>query len=289
MTAGFDSLRRGSPDMNTLVALGASSSFAVSLVAALFPALRWRTYFEEPAMLLGFVLVGKTLEERAKLQVASDMRALQSLIPAQARLLLQDGTTRDVPSALIAAGDRIVVLPGEKIPVDAQVVAGVSAVDESALTGEPLPITKRMGDAVAAGTTNHDGRLTLCAAKPGAESSLADVVRMVEAAQARVAPIQRLADAVSGKFTYTVMGLSAATLAFWATAGTRMFPNVLRIDISGGLAAACWRCVEATFKFGTPMMKAAPVANHPLLLSLQLACNVLVVACPCALGLAVRP
>lgn len=210
---GFQSLFRGSPDMNTLVGLGATASFAVSAgaaspacclcpslhqggihgcvsfssdaVGALFPQLRWRTFFEEPAMLLGFVLVGKTLEERAKLQVSSDMLSLQSLIPQQARLVLQDGSTREVPSHNISPGDRIAVLPGERVPVDGQVQSGLSTVDESALTGEPLPATKRPGDKVSAGTTNCDGRLTVVAERSGSESSLAEVLRMVEAAQSR--------------------------------------------------------------------------------------------------------
>ncbi|KAG2440429.1 hypothetical protein HYH02_010314 [Chlamydomonas schloesseri] len=260
MAQGLKALAAGRPDMNTLVGLGAGASFGVSCVAAALPALGWKTFFEEPAMLLGFVLIGRALEERAKLQASADMAALQELVPTKARLLLGGGKHSEVPAEAVGAGDLLVVLPGDRVPVDGTVVGGRSAVDESALTGEPLPLTKTEGDKVTAGTVNCDGAITVRAEHSGQQTVIADIVRMVEAAQARTAPIQRLADTVAGKFAYGVMGLSAATFAFWATVGTRLFPQVL-----AGAAAG-------------------PAGT--LLLSLQMACNVLVTACPCALGLA---
>ena len=262
---GFSALGRGAPDMNSLVGLGATAAFSISAVAAALPRLGWRTFFEEPAMLLGVVLIGRTLEERAKLRASADMAALSGLLPPKARLLLSDKVSwKEVPSETVALGDEVVVLPGDRVPVDGVVCGGRSTIDESALTGEPLPVTKKQGDKVTAGTVNYDGRLTVEATASGGDTAVADVVRLVEAAQARAAPIQRFADVVAGKFTYAVMGAAAATFCFWATAGTRMFPHVL-----------------------TPyLVTASSRGAASLLLSLQLACNVLVVACPCALGLA---
>ncbi|GIL67851.1 hypothetical protein Vafri_21137 [Volvox africanus] len=261
LVSGLKALAAGRPDMNTLVGLGAGTSFGVSCVAAALPKLGWKTFFEEPAMLLGFVLVGRALEERAKLQASADMAALQGLVPTKARLLLTDGEKySEVPAEAVSSGDLLLVLPGDRLPVDGVVVGGRSSVDESALTGEPLPLTKAQGDKVTAGTVNCDGALTVRAEHSGQQTVIADIVRMVEVAQARTAPIQRLADTVAGKFAYGVMGLSAATFAFWATVGTRVFPQVLAASAAG------------------------PAGT--LLLSLQMACNVLVTACPCALGLA---
>ncbi|GLI68631.1 hypothetical protein VaNZ11_013109 [Volvox africanus] len=261
LVSGLKALAAGRPDMNTLVGLGAGASFGVSCVAAALPKLGWKTFFEEPAMLLGFVLAGRALEERAKLQASADMAALQELVPAKARLLLTGGEKySEVPAEAVSPGDLLLVLPGDRLPVDGVVVGGRSSVDESALTGEPLPLTKAQGDKVTAGTVNCDGALTVRAEHSGQQTVIADIVRMVEVAQARTAPIQRLADTVAGKFAYGVMGLSAATFAFWAAVGTRVFPQVL--------------AASATGPAGT------------LLLSLQMACNVLVTACPCALGLA---
>ncbi|EFN57825.1 hypothetical protein CHLNCDRAFT_21268 [Chlorella variabilis] len=252
ISEGFRGLAKGAPDMNSLVGLGATASFAVSAVAALLPKLGWRTFFEEPAMLLGVVLVGRALEERAKLQASADMAALQGLLPPKARLLLGDGSWREVPSESVAAGDVLTVLPGDRVPVDGVVVGGRSTVDESALTGEPLPVTKAQGDKVTAGTVNYDGQISVRAVHSGGDTAVADIVRLVEAAQSRTAPVQRFADVVAGKFTYGVMAAAAATFLFWAGIGTRVFPQ----------------------------------AAATALLSLQMACNVLVVACPCALGLA---
>jgi Cu2+-exporting ATPase len=262
---GFSSLSRGAPDMNSLVGLGATAAFTISAVAAALPKLGWRTFFEEPAMLLGIVLIGRALEERAKLRASADMAALSGLLPPKARLILSDGASwKEVPSETVAAGDDVAVLPGDRIPVDGVVSGGRSTVDESALTGEPLPVTKTEGDRVTAGTINYDGRLIINATASGGDTAVADVIRLVEAAQARAAPIQRVADVVAGKFTYGVMGAAAVTFLFWAGAGTRIFPQVL-----------------------TPYLATAASKNAAtLLLSLQLACNVLVVACPCALGLA---
>ncbi|KAG6545619.1 hypothetical protein Mapa_012973 [Marchantia paleacea] len=256
---GWESFRRRSPNMNTLVGLGAVSSFAVSTAAVLLPKLGWQAFFEEPVMLLAFVLLGRAVEERAKLQASSDMTAILNFLPTKARLIVNNGgdasPTMEVPAESLSIGDAVMVLPGDRIPVDGVVRGGKSTVDESSLTGEPLPVLKEIGDEVTAGTVNYNGTLRVEARRPGGETVLGDIVRMVEDAQTRQAPVQRLADEVAGKFCYGVMALSGATFAFWSTLGQQMFPAVVP-------------------------------AGSAVLLGLQLACNVLVIACPCALGLA---
>nr|XP_043627717.1 copper-transporting ATPase PAA1, chloroplastic [Erigeron canadensis] len=257
---GIKSLLRGTPNMNTLVGLGAISSFTVSSFAALIPKLGWKVFFEEPIMLIAFVLLGRNLEQRAKIKATSDMTSLLSVLPPKARLLVTDdaqesSSTVDVPCDSLSIGDRIVVLPGDRVPADGIVRAGRSAVDESSFTGEPLPVTKLPGAEVSAGSINLNGALTVEVQRPGGETFMGDIVRLVEEAQSREAPVQRLADKVAGHFTYGVMAISAATFMFWSAFGMHILP--------------------ATLHHGSSMS-----------LALQLSCSVLVVACPCALGLA---
>ena len=269
---GISALSAGAPNMNSLVSLGALASFAMSTAAAAMPQLGWPTFFEEPVMLMAFVLLGRAVEERAKVAASSDMAALAQLLPPSARLVLsaQPGEGGDVaasaalrsrlvPTGALTPGDIIVVLPGDRVPVDGTVLSGASAVDEAALTGEPLPVGKRPGDAVTAGTVNCDGALTVRVSAAGQQTVVADIVRLVEAAQARPAPVQRVADTVSGTFCYGVMAASAGTFTFWRFLGAGMFPAVVPLAAGG---------------------------SGPLLLALQLAASVMVVACPCALGLA---
>lgn len=226
-------------------------------------------------MLLGFVLLGRSLEESARLKASSDMNELISLLSPQSRLVVtsssddpssdgilnSDTITVEIPVDDVRVGDSILVLPGETIPVDGNVLGGSSFVDESMLTGESLPVAKEKGFSVFAGTVNWDGPLKIKATTTGPSSTIAKIVRMVEDAQAREAPVQRLADSIAGPFVYTVMTLSAATFSFWYYIGTHIFPEVLLNDISGP-------------------------DGDSLLLSLKLAVDVLVVSCPCALGLA---
>ncbi|KHN39225.1 Putative copper-transporting ATPase PAA1 [Glycine soja] len=257
---GLKSLLKRTPNMNTLVGLGALSSFTVSSFAALLPKLGWKAFFEEPIMLIAFVLLGRNLEQRAKIKAASDMTGLLSLLPPKARLLLNNGETEvgsvvEVPSDSLSVGDQIIVLPGDRIPADGVVRSGRSTVDESSFTGEPLPVTKVPGSEVAAGSINLNGTLTMEVQRPGSETAMANIVRLVEEAQSREAPVQRLADKVAGHFTYGVMATSAATFTFWSLYGTHILPPAL-------------------------------YQGRAVSLALQLACSVLVVACPCALGLA---
>ncbi|KAG6484143.1 hypothetical protein ZIOFF_060938 [Zingiber officinale] len=196
---GFRSLFMGSPNMNTLVGLGALSSFAVSTIAALIPKLGWKTFFEEPIMLIAFVLLGKNLEQRAKIKATSDMTGLLNILPAKARLMIHTDarevpSTVEVPCSDLHIGDQVVVLPGDRVPADGIVKAGRSTVDESSFTGEPLPVTKLPGAEVTAGSINLNGTLTIGVRRPGGETAMGDIVRLVENAQTREAPVQRLAD-----------------------------------------------------------------------------------------------
>ncbi|KAJ1402247.1 P-type ATPase [Sesbania bispinosa] len=257
---GLKSLLKRAPNMNTLVGLGALSSFAVSSFAVLLPKLGWKAFFEEPIMLIAFVLLGRNLEQRAKIKAASDMTGLLSILPSKARLLINNGDKEvgsvvEVPSDSLSVEDQIIVLPGDRIPADGIVRAGRSTVDESSFTGEPLPVTKVPGSEVAAGSINLNGTLTMEVRRPGGETAIGDIVRLVEEAQSKEAPIQRLADKVAGYFTYGVMAVSVTTFTFWSLFGTHILP--------------------ATVYQGSAVS-----------LALQLACSVLVVACPCALGLA---
>ncbi|VAI73721.1 hypothetical protein VPH35_122706 [Triticum aestivum] len=256
---GIKSLFKGSPNMNTLVGLGALSSFAVSSVAAFIPKLGWKTFFEEPIMLIAFVLLGKNLEQRAKLKAASDMTGLLNILPSKARLMVDNDAEQssftEVPCGTLAVGDYMLVLPGDRIPADGLVKAGRSTVDESSLTGEPMPVTKIAGAEVSAGSINLNGKLTVEVRRPGGETVMSDILHLVEEAQTREAPVQRLADKVAGNFTYGVMALSSATFMFWSIFGSQFVP--------------------AAIQQGSAMS-----------LALQLSCSVLVIACPCALGLA---
>nr|XP_029147653.1 copper-transporting ATPase PAA1, chloroplastic isoform X2 [Arachis hypogaea] len=198
---GLKSLLKGAPNMNTLVGLGALSSFTVSSFATLLPKLGWKAFFEEPIMLIAFVLLGRNLEQRAKIKATSDMTGLLSLLPSKARLLVNNGKTEvdsivEVPSDSLSVGDQIIVLPGDRIPADGIVRSGRSTVDESSFTGEPLPVTKLPGSDVAAGSINLNGTLTMEVRRPGGETAMGDIVRLVEEAQSREAPVQRLADKV---------------------------------------------------------------------------------------------
>eukprot|EP00252_Welwitschia_mirabilis_P018618 TRINITY_DN4135_c0_g1_i1.p1 TRINITY_DN4135_c0_g1~~TRINITY_DN4135_c0_g1_i1.p1 ORF type:complete len:935 (+),score=209.97 TRINITY_DN4135_c0_g1_i1:106-2805(+) len=273
---GFRALTKSSPNMNSLVGLGAVVSFVISLISLAFSTIDWHsTFFDEPVMLLGFVLLGRSLEERARLEACSDMNDLLSLASSQTRLVIsaeggtlfskeafpEEASYFEVPTDDIRPGDSVIVLPGETIPIDGKVVAGTSVVDESMLTGEPFPVRKASDCCVTAGTVNWEGPLRIEATTSGATSTISKILNMVEEAQSQQAPVQRLADMIAGPFAYIVMTISAATFAFWYYLGTSIFPDVLLNDISGSDASS-------------------------LLLSLKLATNVLVVACPCALGLA---
>jgi len=250
------SVRNRSPNMFTLIGLGVGVAYVYSVVATLAPGLfppelaapggRPATYFESAAAIVTLVLVGQVLELRARGRTGAALRALLRLTPKTARRREGNGAERDVPLEQIVKGDQLRVRPGETIPVDGVVVEGESALDESMLTGEAIPVAKGPGDAVTAATLNGTGTLLMRAERVGAATLLAQIVRMVGEAQRSRAPIQRLADRVSRVFVPAVIVAALVTFAVWAAAGP------------------------------------PPRLGHALVNAVA----VLIIACPCALGLA---
>ena len=316
---GCRSLWRNAPNMNTLVALGAVTAYTASNAALLFPRMGWECFFDEPVMLLGFILLGKTLEQQARRRAASALQALIALQPAKARLVdfklpsldlrseqLPLNSTSEVynpqyieiPADRVRVGEWLQVLPGEKIPVDGEVCEGKTTIDESMLTGESMPVLKQPGDTVAAGTINKSGAVVMRATRTGKETTVAQMVALVQAAQTRKAPIQNLADTVAGYFVYGVMAISVLTFLFWYFAGTHIWPSVLlgqgAMDMGHGAMGNGHGALgigHGALGMGNQLSVTdyqLPIIHYqsPLLLSLKLAIAVLVIACPCALGLA---
>jgi len=245
--AGWKALKAGTGNMDLLVALGTSAGYGLSLYHLMFtrphhgePPL----YFEASAVIVTLILMGKWLEARAKRQTTEAIRALQALRPVTARVRRPDGRETEVPVDQVVAGDPVVVLPGERFPVDGEVLEGRSHSDESLVSGESLPVAKEPGDRVTGGAVNAEGRLLVRTTAVGAESVLARIIRLVEDAQAKKAPIQRIVDRVSAVFVPVVVVVALLTLLGW------------------GLGTGDWT---------------RAVLN---------AVAVLVIACPCALGLA---
>lgn len=275
---GFRGLWRNTPNMNTLVGLGALSAYTASVVALLFPQLGWECFFDEPVMLLGFILLGRTLEQQARSKAAAAFEALLSLQPRMARLIKDEAiqSSIEIPADQVRVGECLQVLPGEKVPVDGEIIAGQTTVDESMLTGESVPVTKGKADLVQAGTINQSGAIAIRATRIGQDTTLSQIVALVEAAQTRKAPVQHLADTVAGYFAYGVMATAAVTFIFWYFLGTHLWPHVLLGHEALGIGHGLMTNHQS--------LVASPYSS--LLLSLKLTISVLVVACPCALGLA---
>ena len=270
LVRGWKGLAQGVPGMDSLVGLGVGTAYLASMVALIWPSVGWSCFFNEPVMLLGFVLLGRFLEARARRRTGAALEELAQLQPETALLLLGDGSTRSIRVGGLRPGDHLRVLPGDRLPVDGVVIDGSSSLDESSLTGEPLPRSVASGDELAAGSLNLQAPLDLKVLRPGSESALARVIALVEQAQARKAPVQAMADRWAGRFTWIVMALALATFLFWWLLGTELFPQVL-----DGMAHGPGH--HRSLGSG---------AETPFALALQLAIAVLVVACPCALGLA---
>jgi Cu+-exporting ATPase len=225
---GAQSIVHRSPNMWTLIGLGTSAAFVYSLVATLAPGIfpasflvdgRPEVYFEAAAVIISLTLFGQILELKARSQTASAIKSLLGLAPKTARRVESDGSEHDVTLAEVIAGDMLRVRPGERIPVDGVVTEGDSAVDEAMLTGEPIPVTKRSGDKLIGATMNTSGSLLMRAQKIGAETVLAQIVQMVAQAQRSKAPLQRMADVVSGYFVIAVLGVAALSFVAWGVWG----------------------------------------------------------------------
>ncbi|MGO9023514.1 MAG: heavy metal translocating P-type ATPase [Beijerinckiaceae bacterium] len=246
---GLPALFRGAPDMNALVAIGTGAAWTYSLVATFapqaFPAGTDHVYFEAAAVIVTLILLGRTLEARAKGRASAAIKKLLALRPATATRLAGE-KTEEVPLDSILPGDVLFIRPGERIPLDGNVVGGESFVDESMLTGEPQPVRKSFRAAVVGGTVNQTGSLSVAVTKVGAETVLAQIIAMVEQAQGGKLPVQALADKVTAWFVPAVIGAALATFVLWLV-------------------------------FGPP-----PALNYALVTMVA----VLIIACPCAMGLA---
>ncbi|RZA07259.1 MAG: copper-transporting ATPase, partial [Proteobacteria bacterium] len=223
------SIANRSPNMWTLIGSGVAAAYGYSLLATvapdLFPAAfaghggRVGVYYEAAAVIVSLTLLGQILELRARSQTSSAIKALLGLAPKTARRIKQDGTEEDIPLTHVHIGDSLRVRPGEKVPVDGAVLEGESALDESMLTGEPIPVTKRRGDKLIGATINTSGSLIMRADKVGLQTMLSQIVQMVSNAQRSRAPMQRLADVVAGYFVVVVVGIALLTLLGWGFFG----------------------------------------------------------------------
>ena len=252
---GWQSVVQRSPNMWTLISLGTGAAFLYSVVATVAPGVfpasfqsmgRVGVYFEAAAVIISLTLLGQMLELKARSQTSAAIQSLLGLAPKTARRIAADGSEEDVPLAHVHVGDLLRVRPGEKVPVDGLVVEGSSAVDESMLTGEPLPVSKRTGDKLIGATLNTSGALVMRSELVGAATMLSQIVQLVAQAQRSRAPMQRMADRVAGWFVLAVVGVSVLTLLGWGLFGP-----------------------EPRWVYG-----------------LINAVAVLIIACPCALGLA---
>jgi Cu+-exporting ATPase len=252
---GWQSIVNRSPNMWTLIGLGTGAAFVFSVVATVAPQVfpasfismgRVAVYFEAAAVIISLTLLGQILELKARSQTSAAIKSLLGLAPKTARRIRADGIEEDVPLAHVHVGDSLRIRPGEKVPVDGIVLEGVSAVDESMLTGEPVPVTKRIGDKVIGATINTSGALVMRSERVGSATVLAQIVQLVGQAQRSRAPMQRMADVVAGYFAVAVVATALLTFFIWGVVGP----------------APSW------------------------VYGLVNAVSVLIIACPCALGLA---
>lgn len=282
---GWLGLRRNAPNMNTLVTLGTVSAYVASVAALLLPQLGWECFFDEPVMILGFILLGRTLEKQARNRASAAFQELLSLRPSIARLIAKPNGNNDtqkaeiveIPAEQVHIGECLQVLPGDKIPVDGEVVEGKTAINESMLTGESAPVPKQVGDSVSAGTINESGTIIIEATRTGNDTTVAQIVGLVETAQIRKAPVQRLADTVAGYFTYGVMTTALLTFVFWYFIGSHIWHDIATSTVLNSSSHS---------HFSGYLHSSTPTHFSPILISLKLAIAVMVVACPCALGLA---
>jgi len=237
-TGGWKSLRNKSANMDVLVAMGSSVAYFYSLGVMLIPSFGQHVYFETSAVIITLIKLGKVLEARTKGRTGGAIRKLLGLRPDTATVI-RDGEEREIPIARVSEGDTVVVRPGERLAVDGIVLEGSSAVDESMLTGEPLPVEKQSGDAVVGGTINGDGMLQYTATRVGRDTVLAQIIRLVQAAQGSKAPIQALADRVAAVFVPAVIGLALVVFVVWWSVTGEFVPSMIRMVAVLVIACPC--------------------------------------------------
>jgi Cu+-exporting ATPase len=254
----WGALKHRTTDMNTLIAVGSSSAYIYSVIAVLFPSvftigtMHPHEYFDTSASIITLILLGRYLEARAKGQTSEAIKKLIGLQPKTA-IVIRDGQEKEIPIEEVLAGDLVLVKPGERVPVDGIVREGYSSLDESMITGESIPVEKKIGDEVIGATINNTGSFRFEATKIGKDTTLARIVRLVEEAQGSKAPVQRLADVIASYFVPIVIGIAIITFLGWFFAGPHQLQGQ---DVS------------------------------PLTFAFLNFVAVLVIACPCALGLA---
>ena len=261
-------LRAGVTDMNLLYATGIGAAYLIAVISTLWPTAGFggegATFYESAALLTTFIVLGRFLEALTRGRTSEAIRKLMSLQPKVARVL-RNGQEQEIPAEAVQVGDIVIVRPGERIPVDGVVLEGYSAVDESMITGESMPVEKKAGDEVIGGTMNKTGSFRFRATKVGRETALAQIIKLVEDAQTSKAPIQRLADWVAGHFILGVHALALLVFIFWFFVGYNAF-----FDPS------------TSFLLSPHKLGEIGVFGFSLLLSI----TVLVISCPCAVGLA---
>ena len=273
---GIKAFIKNSPNMDTLVALGVTSAYLTSLLSLIFPKTGFPCFFNEPVMLLGFILLGRFLEDRAKFQTGSSISELLDLQPEITNLFDKENNLKEVRVNTLRPGDEIQVLAGDRIPADCFVVEGESFIDVSHITGESNPIEAKPNDNLLNGTLNLNSTLRLQVVKVGSETSLAKLVNLIESVQSKKPPIQRLADIIAGKFTYFVLSISIISFIFWWKIAPGFWPDLLNKnqEMIG---------LHSSHSLHNSL---GSNANSSLSLAIQLSIAVLVIACPCALGLA---
>ncbi len=272
---GFKSFVKNRPDMDSLVALGVSSAYTTSLLSLVFPASGFPCFFNEPVMLLGFILIGRFLEERARYQTGSSIGELLDLQPEIANIYTEDNQIKSIRVNTLRPDQEIQVLAGDRVPADCIVIQGNSYIDVSHITGESKPIEVKVGENLSSGSLNLNSTLRLKVKKVGKDSSLAKLVSLIESVNARKPRIQRIADEIAGKFTYFVLIFATLTFFFWWKVAKNIWPDLLSHQHQ-----------FITHSNHTLHSSLGSNAENFLSLAIQLSIAVLVIACPCALGLA---
>ncbi|AIQ94199.1 Lead [Prochlorococcus sp. MIT 0604] len=272
---GFKSFIKNRPDMDSLVALGVTSAYTTSLLSLIFPATGFPCFFNEPVMLLGFILIGRFLEERARYQTGSSIGELLDLQPEMANIYTEDNQIKSIRVNTLRPDQEIQVLAGDRVPADCIVNQGNSYVDVSHITGESKPIEVKKGENISSGSLNLNSTLRLKVQKVGGDSSLAKLVNLIESVNSRKPRIQRIADEIAGKFTYFVLIFATLTFFFWWKGARNIWPDLLSHNNQ-----------FITHSSHTLHSSLGSNAENFLSLAIQLSIAVLVIACPCALGLA---